>query len=127
MLAPKNPSLNWLFTGREIFPTMLTAIATAKKSIQLETYTYSTGKIGRQFLEALLAAVQRGVRVRVMVDDAGSWFLPSNFFKPLTDAGAEVRRFNPLNHWRFGVRNHRKLMVCDDSVAFIGGFNVADE
>jgi cardiolipin synthase A/B len=62
-----------------------------------------------------------------MVDDAGSWFLPSNFFKPLTDAGAEVRRFNPLNHWRFGVRNHRKLMVCDDSVAFIGGFNVADE
>jgi phosphatidylserine/phosphatidylglycerophosphate/cardiolipin synthase-like enzyme len=53
MPALKTPSLKWLFTGREIFPAMLTAMATAQKSIQLETYTNSDGRIGRQFLKAL--------------------------------------------------------------------------
>ena len=113
--------------GRDFSAGMLAAIETAQKSIQLETYIYSDGKLGRQFLEMLLAAVQRGVRVRVLVDAAGSWFLPGNFFNPLVAAGAEVCRFNPLHLWRFGVRDHRKLMICDESVIFIGGFNMADE
>ena len=120
-------ALQWLCAGEDIFPRMLEAIALAKKSIQLETYIYSDGKVGRQFLEALLAARQRGVDVRVLVDDGGSWFLPNNFFDPLIAAGARVRRFNPLHLWRFGVRDHRKLLVCDDSAIFVGGFNVADE
>ena len=127
MPAPKTPALQWLCTGGEIFPAILAAMDAAQKSIQLETYTFSDGQLGRQFLEALLAAARRGVRVRVLVDAAGSWFLPGNFFNPLVAAGAEVRRFNPLHLWRFGVRDHRKLLVCDESVIFIGGFNVADE
>jgi cardiolipin synthase A/B len=127
MSAPKTPALQWLCMGREIFPAMLAAIGGAQKTIRLETYTFSDGKLGRQFLETLLAAAQRGVRVRVLVDAGGSWFLPDIFFKPLIAAGAEVRRFNPLHFRRFGVRNHRKLLVCDESVIFVGGFNVADE
>ena len=127
MSATKTPSLQWLCTGQEIFPAMLAALGTARQSIQLETYIYADGKLGRQFLEALRAAAQRGVRVRVLVDAAGSWFLPNDFFQPLIAAGAEVRRFNPLHLWRFGVRDHRKLLVCDASTIFIGGFNVADE
>ena len=123
----KISALQWLCTGQEIFPAMLAAIGAAQKSVQLETYIYSDGKLGRQFLEALLAATRRGVRVRVLADAAGSWFLPDNFFNPLIAAGAEVRRFNPLDPWRFGVRDHRKLLICDESVIFIGGFNVADE
>ena len=123
----KNPALQWLCTGRAVFPAMLTAIAAAQQSIQLETYIFADGKLGRQVLAALLAAAQRGVRVRVLVDAAGSWFLSNNFFAPLIAAGAEVRRFNPLHLWRFGVRDHRKLLICDASVIFIGGFNVADE
>ena len=106
---------------------MLAAISAAQKTIQLETYTYSDGQLGRQFLEALLTATQRGVRVRVLLDAVGSWLLPGNFFNPLVAAGAEVRRFNPLHFWRFGVRNHRKLLICDENIIFIGGFNVADE
>ena len=125
--APNTPALRWLCTGREIFPGMLAAINAAQKSIQLETYVYADGQVGRQFLAALLAAAQRGVRVRVLVDAVGSWFLPEHFFLPLAAAGAEVRHFNPLHLWRFGVRDHRKLLVCDRSVIFIGGFNVADE
>jgi cardiolipin synthase len=83
--------------------------------------------LGRQFLEALLVAAQRGVRVQVLVDAMGSWLLPGNFFQPLVKAGGEVRRFNPLHLWRFGVRDHRKLLICDGSTIFIGGFNISDE
>jgi cardiolipin synthase A/B len=127
MPAPKSSPVRWFCTGREIFSGMLAAIDAARESIRLETYTYSDGRLGRQFREALLAAVGRGVRVQVLVDAAGSWFLPAAFFDPLIIAGAKVRRFNPLHLARFGVRNHRKLLVCDDTTAFIGGFNLADE
>ena len=106
---------------------MLAAIAAARQSIELESYIYSDGRLGWQFLAALLAAAQRGVRVRVLVDAVGSWFLPDQFFRPLVAAGGEVRRFNPLHLWRFGVRDHCKLLVCDGAVAFAGGFNIADE
>ncbi len=127
MALHQNPNLEWHCAGEKIFPAMLAAITAAQNSVQLETYIFSSGKIGRQFLEALLAAAQRGVHIRVLVDAAGSWFLPNNFFAPLVAAGAEVRRFNPLHLWRFGVRDHRKLLICDGTVIFIGGFNIADE
>jgi len=127
MSAPIASELHWLCAGREIFQKVLSAIATAKFSVQLETYIYSNGQVGRQILEALLGAVHRGVRVRVLVDAIGSWLLPDDFFHPLVAAGAEVRRFNPIHPLRFGVRDHRKLLICDEAVAFIGGFNLADE
>lgn len=106
---------------------MLAAIAAAKKSIRLETYTYADGHVGRQFLEALTEAARRGVQVEVLIDAIGSWLLTDDFFSPLKAQGAEVRRFNPLHPLRFGVRDHRKLLLCDDEVIFIGGFNLADE
>jgi cardiolipin synthase len=110
-----------------MFPAMLDAIAGARDSVRLETYIYSDGNIGRYFTDALLAAAKRGVRVSVMVDDFGSWSLPPNYFDSLIAAGAQVRRFNRLTFWRFAVRDHRKLLVCDDGVAFVGGFNISDE
>ena len=125
--SSKIPVLRWHCTGREIFPGMLDAIGAAQKSIEFETYIFADGEVGRQFLHALVSAARRGVRVRVLVDAAGSWMLPDKFFSPLIAAGAEMRRFNPLHFWRFGVRDHRKLLVCDESLIFIGGFNVADE
>lgn len=127
MQTSKIPQLNWRCTGEQFFPEMLEIIGTAKKSIRLESYIYSDGQLGRRFLTALLAAAGRGVQVRVLVDAVGSWLLPANYFHSLIAAGAEVRRFNPLHLWRFGVRNHRKLLVCDECIVFIGGFNVADE
>lgn len=127
MPAPPTPALQWLCTGRQIFPAMLEAIQAARASIRLETYIYAAGGPGRKFLGALLEAAQRGVRVRVLVDAFGSWTLSSQFFAPLQAAGGEVRFFNPLHLWRFGVRDHRKLLVCDEDTAFIGGFNIASE
>lgn len=126
MSAAASPP-QWLRTGREIFPAMLAAIRAARKSIRLETYIYADGQIGRQFRDALTAAAARGVKVFVLVDAFGSWMLPADFFAPLTAAGGNVRYFNPLRLWRYGVRDHRKLLLCDDAVVFLGGFNIADE
>ena len=121
------PSPQWLRTGREIFPAMLDAIRAARQSVRLETYIYADGEIGRQFREALTAAAARGVKVSVLVDAFGSWLLPADFFAPLLTAGGSVHYFNPLRLWRYGVRDHRKLLLCDDTVVFLGGFNIADE
>ena len=119
--------VQWLRTGREIFPAMLAAIHAARESVRLETYICTSGHLGRQFRAALIAAARRGVRVSLLVDALGCWPLPDAFFEPLQAAGGHFRRFNPLHLWRFGVRDHRKLLVCDDTTAFIGGFNLADE
>jgi cardiolipin synthase len=120
-------TMRWLCEGREIFPTMLAAIGAAKKSIRLETYTYTDGKVGNQFRAALMEAAGRGVQVQILVDAIGSWLLPDDFFKPIIAQGGEARWFNPFHVLRFGVRDHRKLLICDESLIFIGGFNVADE
>lgn len=106
---------------------MLAAIEQSRHSIELETYIFTNGKTGRRFLDTLTVSARAGVRVRVLADAFGSVTLRSGFFKPLTDAGGEVRFFNPLRFDRFGVRNHRKLLICDDRVVFIGGANITDE
>jgi cardiolipin synthase len=127
MTATRSSTPQWLCAGREIFPALLAALAAARTSIQLETYTYSNSRLGREIMAQLVAAAQRGVKVQVLVDAVGSWFLSDRFFDPLVAAGGEVCRFNPLHLWRFGVRDHRKLVICDQTVVFVGGFNVADE
>jgi cardiolipin synthase len=117
----------WLSAGRTIFPAMLAAIEAAQGSVCLEIYTYSADALGERFLEALIRARQRGARVRVLVDALGSIGLPAAFWEPLRAVGGEVRVFKPLALDRVGIRNHRKLLVCDEQVAFIGGFNIASD
>lgn len=106
---------------------MLAAIARATRGIELETYIYANDQTGRVFLQALTEAAKRGVCVRVLADSYGSLTLTESFFAPLTAAGGEVKFFNPLRFQRFGVRDHRKLLVCDEKIIFIGGANIADE
>ena len=117
----------WLSSGSEIFPAMLAAIDLAQESVCLEIYTYAADSLGERFREALVRARQRGARVRVLVDAVGSLGLAAAFWQPLRAAGGEVRQFNPLTLDRWGLRNHRKLLVCDGRVAFVGGFNIASE
>lgn len=106
---------------------MLAAINAAQQSVRLETYTYADSPLGLRFLDALVRAAQRGARVRVLVDAIGSVELPDSFWSALREAGGEARFFNPIALKRIGIRNHRKLLVCDDTVAFVGGFNIAAE
>lgn len=127
MTLPSGTRWTWLRTGREAFATMLEAIESARRSVCLEMYIFAPGALGERFRDALVRARQRGASVRVLVDGVGSLHLPDTFWTPLREAGGEARVFNPISLKRLGIRNHRKLLVCDDSVAFIGGFNIAPE
>jgi cardiolipin synthase len=127
MSATQGTVWTWFGNGAVAFPAMQAAIDAARKSVCLETYIYSASPIGEKFREALLRAQQRGVRVRVLLDAVGSRGLPGNYWDVLKMAGGEVRIFNPITLNRFGIRNHRKLLACDDEVAFVGGFNIASE
>ncbi len=120
-------SCNWLCTGQEVFPAMLAAIDASQESVCLETYIFSARSPGDSFRDALVRARARGVRVRVLIDALGSYGLPAAFWADLQKAGGEVRVFNPLTLHRLAIRNHRKLLVCDERVAFVGGFNIAPE
>jgi cardiolipin synthase len=106
---------------------MLAAIDSARRTLRLEMYIYSAGSPGDEFRAALTRAARRGVQVRVLVDALGSIGLPASYWKPLTDVGGECRWFNPLKLGRISFRNHRKVLVCDEETAFIGGFNLAPE
>jgi cardiolipin synthase len=126
-MAEISSTRDWLCTGDEVFPAMLQAIDAAKKSICLEIYIFQDSPLGIRFREALVRACERGAKVRVLVDAVGSYFLPAHFWDSLRSAGGEVRQFNPVTLKRLIIRNHRKLLVCDERVAFIGGFNIASE
>ena len=117
----------WYRTGEELFPALLAAIAEARRSICLEMYIFSPSAIGEQFRNALIEARTRGVEVRAMLDYVGSFNLPSGFWASLEAAGGRVRYFNPLTLSWFGIRDHRKVLVCDERLAFVGGFNIAPE
>jgi cardiolipin synthase len=117
----------WLRSGDEAFPALLAALDAARVTIRLETYNFADDTLGRRFRDALVRARQRGVTVSVLVDAVGSMNLPGVFWSPLTSVGAAVRVFNPLALNRFAIRDHRKLLVCDEQVAFVGGFNIATE
>ena len=119
--------MQWFCGGWNFFPAMLAAIAQARASVELEVYIFADDKTGRQFLQALVRSARSGVRVKLLVDSYGSLTLSAKFFEPLITAGGEVRFFNPLRFNRFGVRDHRKLLLCDRQIVFIGGANISDD
>ena len=125
--AVHHTSFRWLRNGDEAFAAMLAAIAAARHSVRLETYIFSAGEPGDRFLQALVRARQRGVPVYVVADAWGSQDLADRYWKPLRQAGGEFRWFNEQTHQGFLFRSHRKLLVCDEQVAFVGGFNLAPE
>jgi cardiolipin synthase len=125
-MLPSAPAAHWFRSGREIFPAMLDAIAGAQKSVRLESYIFADDHLGRLFREKLVQAARQGAKVQVLADAFGSLTLSADFFEPLAGAGGEVRFFNPLRFSRFGVRDHRKLLVCDGKTIFVGGANIAD-
>lgn len=117
----------WLRTGDAAFAAMLEAIRGARHSVRLETYIYSAAPLGVRFRDALMEACRRGVTVSVLIDAFGSLYLSDAFWQGLRECGGQVRWFNPISLERIGFRDHRKLLVCDDGVAFVGGFNIAPE
>ncbi|MCI0574574.1 MAG: phospholipase D-like domain-containing protein [Myxococcaceae bacterium] len=115
--------------GGEAFPAMLEAIRSAQRTIHLETYMFLADSVGARFSEALGEAAERGVQVKVLYDALGSWTSGRAFFDRMRARGVDVRAFNPLSLRRLRRairRDHRKILVVDESVAFIGGINISD-
>src|SRR5256714_3112201 len=122
-------NITTLINGREIFPAMLVAIHSAKRSINFETYTFWNDEIGREFVEALSDAARRGVHVNAILDAQGTKRLGRENFNKLQSAGVNLvkyhRSFFP-DPRRYNNRTHRKLLVVDGKIAFIGGAGIAE-
>lgn len=116
--------------GADFFPRMLAAIEGAQRSVDMEIYLAASGVVFTRFADALIAAAGRGVRVRVLLDDFGSLQLDLQDRTRLIHAGVRLAFYNRLR-WREGLRNlfrdHRKLLLVDETVAFTGGAGLTDE
>ncbi len=119
-----------LQNGDEIFPAMLAAVRGAQRTITFETYIYWSGEIGEQMADALSERARAGIKVKVMIDWAGSIKMDSALLDGMKDAGVDVQRYRPL-HWytlgRINNRTHRKLLVIDGTLGFTGGVGIADQ
>nr|WP_276584003.1 phosphatidylserine/phosphatidylglycerophosphate/cardiolipin synthase family protein [Pseudomonas sp. RIT-PI-AD] len=119
-----------LVDGPRFFPAMLAAIDRAQRQIALELYLVEAGQCGERLVEALCAAAERGVKVRCLFDGFGSLRLGMTLRARLAAAGVQLQAYNPLR-WRRGLNNlyrdHRKLLVVDETVAFVGGAGATDE
>jgi cardiolipin synthase len=119
-----------LVNGREIFPAMLAAIKSARKTVTFETYIYWSGRIGKEFADALADRARSGVRVHVLVDWVGSSRMDSKYLDTMKKAGVEIEKYHPPRWYtlhKLNNRTHRKLLVVDGKVGFTGGVGIADE
>ncbi len=128
-MVPGN-KVETLLNGDQIFPAMLEAIRSAKRTITFETYIYWSGDIGKQFVDALAERARAGVKVHILLDWVGSQKMEEKYLKEMEQAGVEIQRYHPLTWYaldRLNNRTHRKLLVADGKVGFTGGVGIADE
>ncbi len=118
-----------LVNGDQIFPAMLRAIRGARKTIDFETYVFWDGDIARQLTDALAERAAAGVKVNVILDAQGTSKLGLQNLARLRNAGVEIEKYHSLFWWdvrRFNNRTHRKLLIVDGKMAFIGGVGIAN-
>ncbi len=120
-----------LTNGEETFSSILKAMEEAKHHIHMEYYIVRHDELGTRIKEVLIQKAKEGLQIRFMFDAVGSWKLSNRFVGELKEAGAEVVSFFPvkvpiLNH-KINFRNHRKIVVIDGKIGFIGGLNIGDE
>lgn len=119
-----------LRNGREIFPAMLEAIDRAERTVDFLTFVYWTGDIAQRFAAALIGRARAGVRVQVILDAVGAAPMPRDLIDEMRGAGIEVVWFRPPVRWKLWQsdnRTHRKVLVCDGRVGFVGGAGIAAE
>jgi cardiolipin synthase A/B len=120
-----------LQNGAETYSAMFAAIRAARDHINIESYIIEDDDVGRQFADLLLERQGDGVQVNLIYDSVGGFNTPKTFFDRLTQGGVEVLEFNPVNPlaakkaWLINNRDHRKLLVVDGRIAFIGGINIS--
>jgi cardiolipin synthase len=120
-----------LLDGPATYQAMLAAIAAARDHVNMETYIMEDDEIGQRFAHALLAKQAQGVQVNLIRDSVGTMSTPAAFFQRLAEGGVRVLEFNPVNplaarkEWALNQRDHRKLLIVDGRIAFLGGINIS--
>lgn len=120
-----------LVDGPTTYDAMFAAIENAKDHINMETFIIEDDEIGQRFAKLLISKQISGVQVNLIYDSFGSISTPKAFFEPLIASGGNVLEFNPINplntrkDWEFSRRDHRKLLVIDGQIAFVGGINIS--
>lgn len=138
LLAQTAPVFRWrhgnhfelLTNGDVFFPRMLSAIEQARESIWLELYLVEPGTVAGQFIDALERAAARGLEILLILDALGSRKLSHAWIQRLCSCGIQVRWYNPQKFYYslLGfLRDHRKLMICDGQMAFVGGTGLTDD
>ena len=117
--------------GPSTYQSMIKAIEAARDHINMETYILDDDEVGQRFADALIARQLKGVQVNLIRDSVGTLGTPSAFFARLTEAGIKVLEYNPVNPvtaktgWDVNQRDHRKLLIVDGRIAFLGGINIS--
>ena len=124
-----NKKADILVSGYEFFPSLLADIAKAKSHIHIDMYIFEDDALGRLISDALIDKARQGVEVRVIYDNVGCWKVKGRFFERMRKEGIDVEPFMPVRFPQFtskaNYRNHRKIIVIDGHVGYIGGMNIA--
>lgn len=125
-----NNAVKLLLNGEEKFPKVLEALEAAEHHIHLEYYIYEDDTTGKSITDILIQKAKHGVEVRFMYDDFGSNALSESFIKNLEAAGVQTAPFYKIKVLalasRLNYRNHRKIIVVDGKISFVGGINISD-
>ncbi len=123
--------LTLFFRGEDLYAAMAEAIEAAKESVNLETYIFGGDKTGLAFAELLMRASKRGVRTRLIYDSVGSLDLTPETETLMRNAGVQILEYHPVAPWRprwsWNKRAHRKILICDGKIGFVGGMNLCDD
>ena len=116
--------------GSSMLQALLATINSAKHHIHVEFYIFEDDAVGRLVKDSLIDKARKRVEIRVLYDDVGCWKVPHRFYDEMREAGIEVRGFLKVRFPRFtskvNYRNHRKLVVVDGRIGFVGGMNLAE-
>jgi len=132
VIPSRADSVKLFRNGEELYPALEQAIDAAERTLHLEYYIWQPDGIGTRLRDALVRSAKSGVRVRLLTDSIGAKNCTRAFWQPLKEAGAELRTFNPPRllepqPGKMNFRTHRKILVADGRIGFVGGINVADD
>lgn len=131
MELTRGNSAELLINGEATFDSILAGVERARDYVLFQFYMFHDDELGRRVQQALIERARAGVRVYVLYDEIGSSGLPRRYVEALRESGVEVSAFKPTqggrNRFQLNFRNHRKMVVVDGDVGWVGGHNVGDE
>jgi cardiolipin synthase len=123
--------ITFLPEGEKAFQTILGLIQNARHTVYIATFILGKDETGTAMVHALAKKASQGLKICLLLDALGSVRISKKFLLPLLEAGGQVAFFMPMIHWPFrgraNLRNHRKMIICDNQTAIMGGMNLASE